>query len=104
MSKPQLKAAILVVSTTASKDPSSDASEATLRDVFEREGGGQWEVVETRIVPDAIPQIQRHVMLWADIADAVNLVVTTGGTGFATADNTPEVRGRRNPWDPLWRP
>lgn len=91
MSSAQLRAALLIVSTTASKDPSTDAADATLRDVFEREGGGRWDVVETKIVADNVPQIQRHVMLWADIPDAVNLIITTGGTGFATADNTPEV-------------
>lgn len=91
MAKVQLKAAILIVSTTAAKDPSTDASEATLRNVFEKDGGGQWEVSETQIVPDGIAEIQRHLMRWADGRDAVNLVLTTGGTGFATGDHTPEA-------------
>lgn len=91
MSEPQLKTAILVVSTTAAKDPSTDASDATLRSVFEHDGAGQWDVVETKIVPDSVQQIQRHIMLWADVPDSVNLIVTTGGTGFAVGDNTPEA-------------
>ncbi|KAK1771633.1 molybdenum cofactor synthesis domain-containing protein [Phialemonium atrogriseum] len=90
-SKTSLRAAILVVSTTAAKDPSSDAADVTLRDVFDKEGGRQWTVVETKIVTDAVAQIQRQIMLWADIPDAVDLVVTTGGTGFAVADHTPEA-------------
>ncbi|GAB1319107.1 hypothetical protein MFIFM68171_09317 [Madurella fahalii] len=90
MSTP-LKAAILVVSTTAAKDPSTDAAEATLRDVFEKDGGGGWVVAESHIVSDAATQIQRQIMLWTDNSDPVNLVITTGGTGFAVADHTPEA-------------
>ena len=87
-----LKAALLIVSTTAAKDPSTDASGSILRTVFEQEGGGKWEVSETEIVPDDVTQIQRQIMLWADSpVQGINLILTTGGTGFAVSDNTPEV-------------
>jgi gephyrin len=87
-----MRAAILIVSTTAAKDPSTDSSQDVLREVIEQEGGGRWDLVETKIVPDDVVQIQRQIMLWADgsVGD-VNLILTTGGTGFAVADNTPEV-------------
>jgi gephyrin len=91
MSSPTLKAAILVVSTTASKDPSADSSGGILSDVFEKDGGGKWEVVETKIVGDDVLDIQRSVTGWADREDTVNLIITTGGTGFALHDSTPEV-------------
>lgn len=91
MSKPVLRAAILIVSTTASENPSSDAAEQTLRSAFEKEGAGQWDVVESSIVPDETTRIQRQVISWSDIPDGMNLIVTTGGTGFAAADHTPEV-------------
>jgi hypothetical protein len=91
MSSPKLKAAILVVSTTASKNPSNDSSSALLKDVFEKEGGGKWEVVETNIVGDDVLNIQRSITEWADREDAVNVIITTGGTGFAVNDTTPEV-------------
>ncbi len=92
MSKAQLTAAILVVSTTASQDPSTDAADSTLRSVFDAEDVAvRWSVRETRIVPDDVLDIQRQVMLWADEADPVHLIVTTGGTGFAVADKTPEA-------------
>ncbi|KAG7287708.1 hypothetical protein NEMBOFW57_007221 [Staphylotrichum longicolle] len=90
MSAP-LKAAILIVSTTAAKDPSTDAADAALRDVFEQEGGGRWDVVESKIVSDVTTQIQRQITLWTDATEPVNLVITTGGTGFAVADQTPEA-------------
>ncbi|KAI0100916.1 molybdenum cofactor synthesis domain-containing protein [Nemania sp. FL0031] len=92
MAEGTLKVALLIVSTTAAKDPSTDASQAALGSVLEKEGGGKWELIDTKIVPDVVVQIQRQIMLWADVAaESVNLIVTTGGTGFATADNTPEA-------------
>ncbi|TQN68866.1 Gephyrin [Colletotrichum shisoi] len=93
MTDAPLKVAILIVSTTASKDPSTDKSELVLRDVIENEGGGKWKVTETKIVQDHVPQIQRQIMLWADLGpiEGVNLILTTGGTGFAVSDNTPEA-------------
>lgn len=90
-----LKAAVLVVSTTAAKDPTTDAAGDALRSVFEQDGAGRWQVVETKIVPDSVVLIQKQLMLWADSADPVNLIVTTGGTGFAVSDQTPEVLSRR---------
>ncbi|CCF43749.1 molybdenum cofactor synthesis domain-containing protein [Colletotrichum higginsianum] len=93
MTDAPLKVAILIVSTTASKDPSTDKSELVLRDVIENEGSGKWKVTETKIVQDHVPQIQRQIMLWADLGpiEGVNLILTTGGTGFAVSDNTPEA-------------
>ena len=86
-----LKATILIISTTASRDPSADSSGRILKDVFEQEGGGRWEVVETKIVGDEVLDIQRSIMGWTDGEDAVNLIISTGGTGFAVHDSTPEV-------------
>ncbi|POS80702.1 gephyrin [Diaporthe helianthi] len=86
-----LKAAILVVSTTAAQDPTTDAAGNALRSVFEQDGANRWDITETKIVPDSVALIQRQLMLWADCVDPVNLVVTTGGTGFAVSDQTPEA-------------
>jgi molybdopterin biosynthesis enzyme MoaB len=87
----KLRAAILIVSTTASQDPTTDAAENALRSVFEQDGAERWHIVEAKIVPDSVALIQRQLMLWTDAADPVNLAVTTGGTGFAVSDQTPEV-------------
>jgi molybdopterin biosynthesis enzyme MoaB len=86
-----LKAAIIIVSTTAAKNPSTDASADVLRKVFEDQGPGSWELVDTTIVSDDVLAIQRQIMYFADSPDPVNLIITTGGTGFAVADETPEV-------------
>lgn len=87
-----LRVALLIVSDTAAKDPSTDSSASGLNSVLEAEGQGKWELSETKIVPDNVIQIQRQLMLWADVAaENFNLILTTGGTGFAVSDNTPEV-------------
>lgn len=91
MSSTKLKAVILVVSTTAAQDPSADSSRGVLEDVFETDGNGQWDVVETKIVGDVVLDIQRTMMRWTDGSDDINLIISTGGTGFAVHDNTPEA-------------
>jgi hypothetical protein len=91
MSNTNLRVAILVVSTTASKDPSADLSAAILKDVFDKEGGGKWKVSDVQIVGDEVLDIQRTILAWTDGGNPVNVIITTGGTGFAIHDNTPEV-------------
>lgn len=86
-----LRAAILIVSTTAAKDPSTDASAQILQDVLKDQGPGKWELSKTEIVPDDAHAIKKHITAWADGENPPNLIITTGGTGFAVADNTPEV-------------
>lgn len=87
-----LKVALLIVSTTASRDPATDASGPLLCDLFAASSTPAltWQVAETLIVPDDTQAIQDAVVRWANV-DKVNLVVTTGGTGFAISDCTPEA-------------
>lgn len=89
----KLKAAVLIVSDTASKDPSTDKCIPVLKDVFGTVGDNQWELTETAMVPDDIVAIQKAVRKWTDGEEPVNLIVTSGGTGFAIKDVTPEVCG-----------
>ncbi|KAI4689969.1 uncharacterized protein J4E84_004150 [Alternaria hordeiaustralica] len=87
----KLKAAILVVSETASEDPSTDKCIPVLKKVFGDLGNDQWEVSETEIVPDNTLAIQKTIKYWTDGPEPINLIVTSGGTGFATKDVTPEA-------------
>ncbi|EON61034.1 molybdopterin biosynthesis protein MoeA [Coniosporium apollinis CBS 100218] len=87
----KLRAGILIVSETASRDPSTDKCGPILQDVFRDDGGDQWEVTETKLVPDSISEIQSVVKQWSDGEDALSLVITSGGTGFAVKDRTPEA-------------
>ena len=88
---PKLRAAIIVISETASKDPSTDKCIPALQDVFSNEGVGRFAAEDTVIVTDDVLEIQRAVTHRADGDDFVNLIVTSGGTGFTQKDVTPEV-------------
>lgn len=91
MGDSKLKAAILIISDTAFNDPSTDRAGGALRDTFSTDGNEKWDEPTTKIVPDDVLEIQRIIQQWCDSADFYNLVVTTGGTGFAVKDSTPEV-------------
>ena len=80
-----LKIAVLTVSDT--RELKDDKSGATLVDRIRSAGH---VVAERRIVRDEIEAIRAQVQRW--IADpAVDVVITTGGTGFTGRDVTPEA-------------
>ena len=87
----QLQAAILIVSDTAFSDPSTDKSGSILTEVFVNDGGGQWCTRKPEIVRDDVLAIQRAIIEQCDGEEYVNVLVTTGGTGFAIRDYTPEA-------------
>lgn len=91
MSNSKLKAAVLVVSQTASQDPSTDKCIPILKDVFNELGNDQWDVAISEIVPDDIVEIQKFIRTQTDSENPTNLIITSGGTGFAVKDVTPEV-------------
>lgn len=82
------------MSDTASKDPSTDRSGPVLKDLFSQQPD-VWSIQALQIVPDEIPKIQEQVKNWTD-NDGLNLVITSGGTGFAIRDVTPEVTAFMN--------
>lgn len=76
------------MSDTASKDPSSDRSGPVLKELFSATPD-TWSIHSVSIVPDENAAIQSQVKDWSD--EGVNLIITSGGTGFAIRDITPEV-------------
>lgn len=92
MASHKLRAAILIVSDTAFNDPTTDKAGTILEDVFANDGSASWTVKHSLIIPDNVKAIEDYVVqLCDDPNDFMNLVITTGGTGFATKDYTPEA-------------
>jgi molybdenum cofactor biosynthesis protein B len=80
-----IKIAVLTVSDTRSLD--TDSSGAYLQEALEQEGH---TLVDRQIVVDDIYQMRAIVSAW--IADSkVEVILTTGGTGFTGRDSTPEA-------------
>ena len=80
-------AAVLTISDKGFRGERTDTSGPALRALLEEAG---WEVVHSALLPDEQEQIQAALI---DCADRlrVNLVLTTGGTGFSPRDVTPEA-------------
>ncbi|SHE45889.1 MogA/MoaB family molybdenum cofactor biosynthesis protein [Alkalibacter saccharofermentans] len=58
--------------------------------IAERAGEIPGEVIEYVIVPDEIEEIKYNLIQMSDVAK-VDLILTTGGTGFSPRDITPEA-------------
>jgi len=82
-------AAVLTVSDTASANNSLDKSGPAAVDFLKARG---YRVLHTDIVPDDTPLIRQSILTWVDAGShPIDLIVTTGGTGFGPRDVTPEV-------------
>jgi molybdenum cofactor synthesis domain-containing protein len=87
MSRP-IQTAILTVSTRAAAGIYSDKSGPALRELVMRTL--QAEVVALVVLPDERAQIATRLRDWADSGE-IDLILTTGGTGFTPSDQTPEA-------------
>ncbi len=80
-----LNCSILTISD--SRTLKEDTSGALLAELIARDGH---RLAERTLVPDSIYEVRATVSRW--IADAeINVVITTGGTGFTGRDSTPEA-------------
>lgn len=77
----------IVVSVTDTRHESDDLSGVTLVGLLLSMGA---EVIEKVIVSDDLTDIRNKLFELAERED-VDLIVTTGGTGFSDRDNTPEA-------------
>ena len=81
------RAAVLTVSDRSFRGERPDAGGPLVAEILKNAG---YEVVLTAIVPDEQEQIEQELRRIADSGN-VDLLVTTGGTGFAPRDVTPEA-------------
>lgn len=82
-----LRFAILTVSDRSSRGERPDTSGPALTELVHSQG---WQVVQQEIVPDEIDAIQSVLKSWSDTGQA-DVILATGGTGFAPRDVTPEA-------------
>lgn len=82
-----LTAAVITLSDKGFKGEREDISGPTLVNKLKEEG---YEVVEYILIPDDKKMLKQSLLRLCDQRD-VNLILTTGGTGCAPKDITPEV-------------
>ncbi|ETL98386.1 hypothetical protein L917_04519 [Phytophthora nicotianae] len=88
--KKVFRAGLLTISDRVSAGISTDMSGPAMVDVLQQVDKVQMDVVAIKVVPDDVDKIQAVVKDWAD-SDTVDLILTSGGTGFSPRDVTPEA-------------
>ncbi|XP_055027719.1 gephyrin a isoform X3 [Misgurnus anguillicaudatus] len=86
----QIRVGILTVSDSCFRNLAEDRSGVNLKDLVHDPSllGGM--ISAYKIVPDEIDEIKETLVDWCDEKE-LNLILTTGGTGFAPRDVTPEA-------------
>ncbi|MFZ4984934.1 MAG: MogA/MoaB family molybdenum cofactor biosynthesis protein [Blastocatellia bacterium] len=85
--KRTIRAVVLTISDSVSRGEREDLSGPAVVEELTRIGVG---IVELGVLPDEVEVIAQRLRECADGA-GIDLVVTTGGTGFAPRDVTPEA-------------
>jgi molybdopterin adenylyltransferase len=83
----QIRAIVITVSDACSRGERRDESGESLVELLREHNV---EILETKIVSDDLDPLVEELRTFAK-RDDVNLIITTGGTGFGPRDNTPEA-------------
>jgi molybdopterin adenylyltransferase len=83
----KLRFGILTVSDRSARGERLDASGPALERQVSAQG---WTVVRSEIIPDDRQIIKTTLASWADSRE-IDVILTTGGTGFSPRDVTPEA-------------
>ena len=78
---------ILTLSDRSSRGERADSSGPALANLIQGEG---WSVVKQSLLPDDDASIREILAAWADSRE-MDVLLTTGGTGFSPRDVTPEA-------------
>lgn len=84
-----IRVAILTVSDRSARGERPDSGGPLLQEYADGQG---WHVILTGVVPDEREMIVDTLTQWCD-GGQVDLILTTGGTGFHPRDVTPEATG-----------
>ncbi|XP_029316241.1 gephyrin a isoform X2 [Cottoperca gobio] len=86
----QTRVGILTVSDSCFRNLAEDRSGVNLKDLVHDPSLLGGVIAAYKIVPDEIDEIKETLLEWCD-EQQLNLILTTGGTGFAPRDVTPEA-------------
>ncbi|XP_064188663.1 gephyrin a isoform X13 [Anguilla rostrata] len=86
----QIRVGVLTVSDSCFRNLAEDRSGINLKDLVHDPSLLGGTVSAYKIVPDEIDEIKETLVDWCDEKE-LNLILTTGGTGFAPRDVTPEA-------------
>jgi molybdenum cofactor synthesis domain-containing protein len=78
---------ILTLSDRSSRGERADTSGPALANLIQAEG---WSLIKQSLLPDDESTIREMLISWADSGE-VDVILTTGGTGFSPRDVTPEA-------------
>src|SRR3954471_2414145 len=82
----QIQVGIITVSDRASAGDYEDLGGPAVKKVAEEAG---WQILAEAVIPDDMPRIQETIRSFA--TQGCGLILTTGGTGIAERDVTPEA-------------
>lgn len=85
-----IRTGILTVSDRCSRGEAEDTSGRNLEAMVNAKTLINGKVVARQCVPDDIEDIKKTLLQWSDV-EKINLILTTGGTGFSARDVTPEA-------------
>lgn len=88
-SEAQYSVGVLTLSDKGARGEREDESGRVIREMISSLG----EVVRYQVIPDEENLIVRTLVEWVD-KDAIDLILTTGGTGLTARDVTPEATAR----------
>ncbi|XP_069494804.1 gephyrin isoform X28 [Ambystoma mexicanum] len=86
----QIRVGVLTVSDSCFRNLAEDRSGINLKDLVQDPSLLGGTISAYKIVPDEIDDIKETLVDWCDEKE-LNLILTTGGTGFAPRDVTPEA-------------
>uniref|UniRef100_A0A8C5R247 Gephyrin n=1 Tax=Leptobrachium leishanense TaxID=445787 RepID=A0A8C5R247_9ANUR len=86
----QIRVGVLTVSDSCFRNLAEDRSGINLKDLVQDPSLLGGTVAAYKIVPDELEDIKESLIDWCDEKE-LNLILTTGGTGFAPRDVTPEA-------------
>nr|XP_045010617.1 gephyrin isoform X1 [Jaculus jaculus] len=86
----QIRVGVLTVSDSCFRNLAEDRSGINLKDLVQDPSLLGGTISAYKIVPDELEEIKETLIDWCDDKE-LNLILTTGGTGFAPRDVTPEA-------------